>query len=116
MVGVINAYVFDTDLHVEPIHVLTCPRNRPAKNKSRTIDSFTALAAQAPDNVSPSVGATSGGTDGSTPSGTSGPDASGTNTGATASFTGAANIFANRPGTLASLGITGVLGLFVAFL
>jgi plastocyanin len=90
--------------------------NPPAQNKSRTIESFTALAAEAPDNVSPSLEQTSGGTDGTTPAGTSGTPASGTNTAAVANFTGAANSLVKGQWTLASLGMAGVLGFYITCL
>lgn len=89
---------------------------RPAQNKSRTIDSFTELAAQAPANVSPSLEDTSGGTGSNAPTGSTGTAATGTNAGATAAYTGSANAFAKRQGTWAILGLAGLLGVFMSLL
>jgi hypothetical protein len=99
-----------------PCQYAYIPRNRPAQNKSRTIESFTELAAEAPDNVSPSVGQTPGETDGTTPAGTTGTPPSGTNTAAVANFTGAANSLVGGQWTLTSLGMAGVLGLYITCL
>lgn len=57
-----------------------------------------------------------GGTDGVTPTSTTGDSVSGTISSAPSLFTGAANAFANRQGTIASVAMAVVLGLFVTCL
>ncbi|MCJ1469938.1 hypothetical protein MMC07_008582 [Pseudocyphellaria aurata] len=117
--------------------------NPPAKNHSRTQESFAALAKNAPKNITPS-GSLAGGSNSSSdssaspgsgssvttgipaPSGTSsGSASSGSNTTSPSSsagvsappatFTGSANTLAIRRDILTGAGLSTILGLFVAF-
>lgn len=116
--------------------------NPPAKNQSRTIETFKELAKKAPENIIPSEGAAGGNSSssGSSPSGSSvataipippsstsgGSGLAGSNTtnptstvGAPSSsvsaFTGSGNTLASRRNLLAGIGLSGLAGLFVIF-